>query len=63
MAHGLCFVVVILSLPLSISLSLCCTERTNANIFPPGKRMGKRMSFSVANDLYSVFNGLSKSIK
>ena len=42
---------------------LCFTQRMECKYFPSREVLGREMSFSVANDLYSGFNSPSKSIK
>lgn len=37
-------------------LFLCCTQRMECKYFPSREILGRRMSFSVADDLYSGFN-------
>lgn len=59
-SHELCFFVVAVVL---FFLFLGCIEKIECKYFPSREALGRRMSFSLANDLYSVFNGPVKSIR
>ena len=47
----------------AILFFLCYTKRMECKYFPSREALGRRMSFSAANDLYSGFNGPLKFIK